>query len=96
MSKNQINATNSTYKMIFVGTGLTGLVTIVILGVAIGVGLALDEAFSSAKHIFTVILVVISIPLNILGLLWAARYTAEKYGVPNNKVEKNDEEQEDA
>ncbi len=90
-------ARNSTYKMIFVGTGLTGLVTIVILGLAIAFGLFLDSTFNSAKHIFTVISVILSIPLTILGLLWSARFTVERYGVPNKEQEKKvKDEQEDA
>ena len=40
MKRDPNEARNSTYKMIFIGTGLTGLVTIVILGAAIALGLA--------------------------------------------------------
>ena len=94
MSQDQNEARNSTYKMIFIGTGLTGLVTIVILGAAIAIGLFLDNNFGSDNHIFTVISVIVSIPLTIMGLLWTAKFTANRYGI---KTQKKDEiEQEDA
>ena len=96
MKKDQTESKNSTYKMIFVGTALTGVVTVLILGAAIALGLYLDDIFNSAKHIFTVILVIISIPLTIVGLLWSARFTTQRYGV--QKQENTDKviKQEDA
>jgi len=97
MKTDQNEARNSTYKMIFIGTGLTGFVTILILGIAIALGLFLDDTFNSTKHIFTVICVIISIPLTIVGLLWSARFTANRYGVPTQKItDKEENEQEDA
>ena len=97
MKTDKSTATNSTYKMIFVGTALTGLVTIVILGLAIALGLLLDSTFNSTKHIFTVISVVISIPLTIVGLLWSARFTVERYGIQKPELKnKEEEKQEDA
>jgi len=99
MKKDQKDATNSTYKMIFIGTALTGVVTIVILGIAIAIGLFLDNSFGSDKRIFTLISVVISIPITIVGLLWSARFTATRYGIKNREVsekEIEENEQEDA
>ena len=82
--------------MIFVGTGLTGIVTILILGIAIAIGLFLDNSFGSEKHIFTVISVILSIPLTIYGLLWSARFTAQRFGVPPQETAEEEKEQEDA
>jgi O-antigen/teichoic acid export membrane protein len=97
MKRDPNEARNSTYKMIFIGTGLTGLVTIVILGVAIAIGLFLDNTFGSDKHIFTVVAVILSIPVTIMGLLWSARFTAQRYGVPPQETADSEEkEQEDA
>ena len=96
MKADKNKAQNSTYKMIFVGTALTGVVTVVILGIAIALGLYLDDVFNNAKHIFTVISVIISIPLTIVGLLWSARFTANRYGVTSQEKTDKEIEQEDA
>jgi hypothetical protein len=79
MQKDIKKTRNDTYKMVLVGTGLTGFVTVLILGTALALGFWLDKTFESAKHLFTIGLVILSVPLNIVGLLWVVRFTSSRY-----------------
>ncbi len=89
MQTDQKELRKNTYKMVLVGTGLTGLVTLLILGISFSLGFWLDKTFESAKHLFTIGLVIVSVPINIFGLLWVVRFTTSRF-----KIEKKEETQE--
>ena len=91
------NEQANTFKLIFAGIGIPGCVTVLILGAAVLIGLYLDKAFDSAKHLFTVGLIILSVPATIVGLLWAVRYTTARF-IPAAEDENAEEKklQEDA
>lgn len=70
---------SATYRLASVGVVLGGFTTVIIIGLAILIGLWLDRTFASAKHLFTFVLVLISVPLNIVALLWVARFTTSRF-----------------
>jgi len=93
----QKNDQANTFKLVFAGIGIPGCVTVLILAVAVFLGLYLDKVFGSAKHLFTIGLIILSIPATIAGLLWAVRFTTDRFGL--NSVNETAEEkklQEDA
>ena len=95
--QNDINKTRKdTYKMVLVGTGLTGFVTILILGITLALGFWLDKTFESAKHLFTIGLVILSVPLNVVGLLWVVRFTSSRYKTAPKDDAQKETLQEDA
>lgn len=74
------NVLSSTYKVAGIAMGLTGCVTVLILGLAIFLGLWLDKILGVDKHYFTLGLVILSVPITIAGLFWVARITANRFG----------------
>lgn len=87
----------NTYRMILEGSGLTGCVTILIIGIALALGLWLDKTFESAKHLFTFGTIILSVPVTIFGLLWVARFTAKRYNLKDQEKDtQEDSIQEDA
>lgn len=70
---------STTYRMAGFGIGLSGCVTVLIIGAAILIGLLLDRTIGSARHLFTFVLVLISVPLNVVALLWVVRYTTNRF-----------------
>ena len=68
--------------MIFAGLGLAGCSSVLIIGAAIGLGFWLDALFDSAYHLFTIILVLLSVPITGAALLWVVRFTTKRYRSP--------------
>lgn len=69
----------NTLKMIFAGIGIPGCVTSLIVGLAVLIGLYLDKSFGSDRHLFTIGLIILSIPLTIVGILRAVRYVTQLF-----------------
>lgn len=63
--------------------GLTGGLTILILGLAIFLGLWIDRSLGLEKNMFTFGLIILSLPLNIASLFWVARFTTTRYKTPS-------------
>ena len=66
--------------MAFIAMVLTGCVTVLILGLAIFLGLWIDNVLGVAKHYFTLGLVILSVPITIMAIYWVARFTARRFG----------------
>lgn len=77
------------------GIGLSGCVSVVIIGAAILIGLILDRTFESARHLFTFILVLVSVPLNVVALLWVVRYTTRRFKTNQKDAPTNFEQEDD-
>ncbi|HFC09195.1 MAG TPA: AtpZ/AtpI family protein [Chloroflexi bacterium] len=54
-----------------------GLLTVVVLGVALWVGLTLDAHYGT-RPLWTIVLVVLSVPLTIGGMLWVVRRASHR------------------
>jgi hypothetical protein len=61
-----------------VAAGMAGCLTVLILFVALFVGLWLDNQFNSANHIYTVVLLVLSVPFTLVAMLWVVRVTTSR------------------
>lgn len=85
MKPSSNDLSQNTFRMIAVGIGLTGCVTVLIIGIAIFVGLSLDKTFGSAKHLFTFGTIILSIPVTLLGLLWVTRFTSARFMPPDQE-----------
>ena len=57
--------------------GQIGCLISVVVGVAVILGLVLDQALGT-KHLFIFLLMIISIPLNLGLILWFTRYQAKR------------------
>ena len=68
--------------MILVSTLLTTLVSLVTIGLGLWIGFTLDDRFETQKHVFTILAIVISVPLNLGLLLWVVRFTTRRYRLP--------------
>ena len=86
----------STFRMAGFGVGLAGCVTVLIIGIAVLVGFWLDKTFESAKHLFTLGLLILSLPVNLLAMLWVARYTASRFKASSGEAIQENNLQEDA
>lgn len=53
--------------------GQAGCLTIIIILAALFLGLWLDKVFNSARHVFTFVLVLASIPVTVLVMIWVSR-----------------------
>lgn len=86
-------ALRKTYRMVALSTGLTGCVTFLILGLAIFLGLWLDSTLGNDRNIITLVLILLSIPLNIAALFWVVRFTTRRRKAAEAQA---DPQQEDA
>lgn len=86
---------NTTYRMAGFGIGLSGCITVVIIGAAILIGLVLDRTLNSSKHLFTFILVLVSVPLNVVALLWVVRFTTRRFQNKEKDASSNFEQEDD-
>ena len=77
--------------------GLTGGLTILILGLAIFLGLWIDKSLGLEKNMFTFGLIILSLPLNIAALFSVARFTTTRYKTPSpsDATAQEETEQED-
>lgn len=81
------NVLQGTYKVAGIAMGLTGCVTVLILGLAIFLGLWIDKTLGVAKHYFTLGLVILSVPITIAAIYWVARFTAKRFGAPTQNAQ---------
>lgn len=73
--------------MIFTGIGLAGCSSLVIIGIMLALGFWLDRQLESANHLYTIILVLLSVPLTGAALLWVVRFTTERFKPPAPQAE---------
>lgn len=85
-------ALRKTYQMVLLSTGLTGCVTFLIIGSAIFLGLWLDRTLGNSKNIVTLVLILLSVPLNVVALYGVVRFTTRR----RPPVAQHDLQQEDA
>lgn len=60
------------------GMGLGGCVTVLIIGLAIVLGLWLDRTLENTRHIYTLGLILVSVPVNLVALMWVVRFTTTR------------------
>lgn len=63
----------SPQKAALVGLGLGCVVPTLILAAAIFLGLWLDKTLENSKHLYTIGLIVVSVPLTAVALVWSTR-----------------------
>jgi len=68
----------STQRAALVGLGLGCVVPVLFLVVAILFGLWLDETLENSKHLYTIILIVVSVPVTAVVLVWSTRVYSRK------------------
>ena len=74
----QTNPIRYAFNVVVVGAGVgAGCVTILILTVALGIGLGLDNFFQT-KPVFTILLLVGSVPVSLVAMLFIARFAASR------------------
>jgi len=66
-------------KAALVGLGLGCVVPTLILVVAILLGFWLDKTLENSKHIYTIILIVVSVPLTAVVLFWSTRLYSRQF-----------------
>ncbi len=83
-----------TFNMALVGAaGLAGCLTVLILFVALFVGLWLDNnVLQNERNIFTVFLLVGSVPFTLAAMLWVVRWATTRLQPPIMKEEDDQEE----
>lgn len=85
-----------TFNMALVATaGGAGCITVAILFVALFAGLWLDNKFASEDHLFTIILLIVSVPVTLAAMLWLVRTTTSRIR-PASREETTQEEAERA
>lgn len=75
--------------------GQVGCLTVIIIVLALLIGMSLDKAFESRPW-FTIIMLVGSVPVTLVVMFWATRWTTSKMIIPepNDKEELPQEEEE--
>ena len=68
----------SPQKATLVGLGLGCVVPTLIVAAAILLGLWLDKTFENSKHLYTIGLIVVSVPLTAVALVWGTRAYSRK------------------
>jgi len=63
-----------------------GLLTVVVLGAALWAGLSLDAHYGT-RPLWTIVLVVLSVPLTIGGMLWIVRRAGRRLENPPSEGE---------
>lgn len=63
----------STQRAALVGLGLGCVVPTLFLVVAVLLGLWLDKTFENSKHLYTIVLIVVSVPVTAVVLIWSTR-----------------------
>ena len=86
----------SPQKAALVGLGLGCVVPTLILVVAILLGLWLDKTLENSKHLYTIVLIVVSVPLTAVALVWSTRVYARKLKEPQQEETPLEILQEDA
>ena len=71
--------------------GLGGCLSLLIIGLSIPIGLWLDKAFAVDNHLITFGLILVSVPINIVMLLWVVRKTSARYDPAALRTDTTDE-----
>lgn len=87
---------SNTYRMVLISTGLTIVAALVTIGGALGIGFWLDEKFASEKHLYTIISIIISVPVTMASLMWVVRFTTTRFRLPGVTTHVEKMKQEDA
>ena len=71
--------------------------SLLIIGLSIPIGLWLDKAFAVDNHLITFGLILVSVPVNIVVLLWVVRKTSARFDpavlqedTPNELLQEDD------
>jgi NADH:ubiquinone oxidoreductase subunit 6 (subunit J) len=84
-------------KTTLVGLGLGCVVPTLILAAAILLGLWLDKALENSKHLYTVGLIIVSVPLTAIALVWSIRaYSSQRTNAKQELDKHRENLQEDA
>ena len=70
------------YKAVFFGGGITGCVIILIVAIALVIGFWLDKQFDSANHIYTIVSVLVSVPVTFVAILFVVRLISARLSPP--------------
>jgi ABC-type dipeptide/oligopeptide/nickel transport system permease component len=77
--------------------GLGGCLSLLIVGIAIPLGLWLDKSFAIDNHLITFALILLSVPINIVVMLWVVRSASVRYdpralqhGMQNELLQEDD------
>jgi len=83
-----------TWTVALIVIGLTGFVTVLIIGFALSLGLWLDSILDISNHYFTLGLIILSIPLTIAALFWVVRFSIYRFihKTNNTQLANNTEE----
>jgi len=84
------NVTNppqqSTQKAVLLGVGMGCVVPTLILSAAVVLGFWLDEVLANSKHLYTIGLIVVSVPLTAVALIWGTRVIARHQKTPQQQT----------
>ena len=83
-------------KATLVGLGLGCVVPTLILAAAIFLGLWLDKTLQSSKHLYTIGLIVVSVPLTAVALVWSTRVYSRQLNAQQAEDAQQENLQEDA
>jgi len=87
----------SPQKATLVGLGLGCVVPTLILVVAVLLGLWLDKTLENSKHLYTIGLIIVSVPLTAVALVWSTRaYSRQLKNTPQAQDAQKEFKQEDA
>ena len=71
--------------------------SLLIIGLTIPIGLWLDKAFAVDNHLITFALILVSVPINLVVLLWVVRKTSARFDpsalqkdMPNELLQEDD------
>ncbi|MEK6255795.1 MAG: AtpZ/AtpI family protein [Chloroflexota bacterium] len=74
--------------------GQVGCLTVIIIVIALFLGISLDNAFESRPW-FTIILLVGSVPVTLVVMFWATRWTTSKMKIPEPVSKESPQEEEE-
>jgi NADH:ubiquinone oxidoreductase subunit 6 (subunit J) len=87
----------SPQKTALVGLGLGCVVPTLILAAAILLGLWLDKTLENSKHLYTIGLIIVSVPLTAVALVWSVRlYSSQRTNAKQEMDKQRENLQEDA
>ncbi len=69
---------------------LAGFITVAILFVALFAGLWLDNYFSNQNHIYTIVLLCVSVPFTLVAMLWVVRFATSRIQPPGSPKDEED------
>ncbi|MCW5875005.1 MAG: AtpZ/AtpI family protein [Anaerolineales bacterium] len=69
---------------------LAGFATVAILFLALFAGLWLDNFFSTENHIYTIVLLCVSVPFTLMAMLWVVRFTTSRIQLSGSPKDEED------